>query len=229
MIEKIKYLPWDSENFGFKVGKFKINDLKCFSWNSFYKEVQANSYKLVYLISPIKLDIDAFYDCKLTYHKIKGSTSLEKNSHIFSYKGKTLSNQLFNLAFESGKYSRYYLDDQFPNDKFKLLYGKWLDNSLRTDYASDVLVYMIKDKAVGLLTYKISDKQSSIGIIATESDCQGHGIGASLMKHYEAILPKSIETLNVVTQGVNHVARNFYEKFGYTIAESCYVYHIWFK
>lgn len=226
----VNYLPWDSENFGFKVGKLIINDLHRFSWEVFKEYQRTNGYKLIYLISPIKLYINAFYDYKLTYSKNRTKNNhIVSDSHIHSYKDRALSEQLLNLALESGKYSRYHLDEQFPSRKFEFLYKKWLENSLLTDYASDVLVYELNNKPVGLLTYKVTGEQTSIGIIATDSKYQGRGIGSALMRYYDSILPDSIETLEVVTQGVNLAARSFYEKFGYAVKESCYVYHIWSK
>ena len=225
----VKFLPWDSTNFGFKVGKYLVEDLANFSWDILYIELQENAYKLVYLITPIKVETNAFYDYKLTYKKKRNTNNIKKNPHIFSYKGKALSCQLLRVALESGKYSRYNLDERFPADKFELLYHKWLENSLLTDYASDVLIYELNDKPVGLLTYKVLGEQSSIGILATDPEYQGIGIGSALMQYYESLLPDSVQTLEVVTQGVNLAARSFYEKFGYTIEESCYVYHIWSK
>lgn len=225
----IEFLPWDSENFGFKVGRFTITGVSNFKAESLYEVMSANDYELIYLVSPMKLDLDEFCDHKLTYQKKHEKRNPEVNAHIHSYKGKQLTESLLNLSLESGKHSRYHIDSKFPQDKFQFLYKKWIENSLLTDYATNVLVYEKEDKPVGLLTYKITDCQSSIGIIATAPEYQGQGIGSSLMRCYETLLPESVNTMEVVTQGVNHSARNFYEKFGYTIAESCYVYHIWSK
>lgn len=228
-MKEIEYLPWDSENFGFKVGRFSIRETSDFKLDHLSDLMTTEAYDLVYLVSPTNLGIDAFYDNKLTYSKAYERNDTPLNAHVHSYKGRHLTEKLLELSFESGKYSRYRLDNKFPQDKFQYLYRKWIENSLLTEYATDVLVYEDEGNPIGLLTYRISKNNASIGIIATHPNFQGCGIGSSLMRHFESILPESVETLEVVTQGINLSARKFYEKFGYTVAESCYVYHIWSK
>ena len=229
MIYNVQYLPWDSQSFGFKVGKIVLTKKSSINTVALFEEMQRNNYKLIYLCTPFKVDIENFYDTKLVYAKTFCKHNEPLNEHIRSYKGKAITEALLKLAYESGKYSRFNLDERFPKELFELLYYKWLENSIFTDFSTDVLVYEVNNMPVGLLTYKTNETKSSIGIISIAPEYQGCGIGSFLMQYYESILSNDIKTLEVITQGVNHVARKFYEKFGYSIAEICYVYHVWSK
>ena len=225
----VQYLTWDSLCFGFKVGKLVLTKKSCVNNVALIEEMHRNNYKLIYLCTPSKIDLESFYDTKLVYTKLFSKQFMPSNEHIRSYKGKAITEALLKLAYESGKYSRFNLDERFPKELFELLYYKWLENSIFTDFSTDVLVYEVNNMPVGLLTYKTNETKSSIGIISIAPEYQGCGIGSFLMQYYESILSNDIKTLEVITQGVNHVARKFYEKFGYSIAEICYVYHVWSK
>lgn len=225
---EIQFLEWDTIHFGFKIGCFNLEANENVSLEELVNKAKEENYKLIYLKSPILINkISLFYDEKLVYSKSKDFVGEIFYSDIESYKIGLIEPEIYELALNSGEYSRYKLDDRFPVECFNLLYRKWIENSIFTDYATDVLVYRINNKPVGLMTYKNNMNISNIGIIAVNPNYQGYGIGTKLMKHYLSLLDDEITILDVVTQGVNIPARNFYEKNGYTITSRSYLYHLW--
>ena len=224
----VKFLDWDTKHFGFKVGTIEIDKEKDFSLEQLKNDVRIEDYKLVYLKSSSLLDNSTlFFDEKLVYSQKKTNVDSFFCSEIESYRSNIIEQEVYDLALKSGEYSRYKLDQNFPTECFHLLYNKWIENSIYTDYATDVLVYRLERKPVGLLTYRNSEDTSSIGIIAVNQDFQGYGIGSKLIKYYQSLLSNNIKVLDVVTQGVNKPARCFYEKNGYEVTSRTYIYHLW--
>ena len=226
----IDYKEWDTKNFGFKVGSVNIGNIKDFSIVTVKKEAKKKGFKLIYLQSPIKLENShLFFDEKITYtkpNKEKQGFNLHIDE-ILSYNSKYINEDLYKLAILSGEYSRFNLDNKFPKDKFFLLYNKWIENSILSNFATDVLVYKVEGKIVGLLTYHNKNDISNIGIIAVNPAYQGFGIGSKLIKFYQNKLTDEIIELEVITQGINKTARAFYEKNGYKIKSKIYIYHLW--
>jgi ribosomal protein S18 acetylase RimI-like enzyme len=222
------FLDWDTKYFGFKVGIIEIDKEKVFSLEQLKNDARIEGYKLVYLKSSSLLDdYTLFFDEKLVYSKIKEDVEDFMCPEIETYRQESIEAEIYELALKSGECSRYKLDQNFPTECFQLLYNKWIENSIYTDYATDVLVYRLDRKPVGLLTFRNSEDTSSIGIIAVGQDFQGYGIGSKLIKYYQSILSNNIKMLTVVTQGVNKPARFFYEKNGYEVTSRTYIYHLW--
>jgi len=225
---KIQYLRWDTENFGFKVGLVEVCSEDNFSLELVEQLAKNEKYKLVYIKSTYLLNCPSiFCDEKLVYKQLNNAIETLQFPNIESYTLKTVEAELYELSLRSGKYSRYNLDNKFPNECFQRLYYKWIYNSIYTDYATDVLVYRINGKVVGLLSYKNDKENSNIGIIAVNPNYQRYGIGSKLLKHYQSLLGNNIKTMTVVTQGINQIARFFYEKNGYNISSRTYIYHLW--
>lgn len=135
---------------------------------------------------------------------------------------------LYELAYESGKYSRFRLDERFGIRNFEKLYQAWIDNSLNGSFADEVLVYEESGTIHGLVTYKKQGNGAVIGLIATSRERQGKGIGKKLLEVVEQRLVKeSIYELKIPTQLENEAACSFYKKQGYTIVETTDLMHYW--
>ena len=226
---EIHILNWDTENFGFKIGYIEINNCDNLLVEQLKKDAKKENFKLIYLKSPSLLNnISLFFDEKLVYSKNQEKINEFSCPEIESYRNTSIiESEIYDLALKSGEYSRYKLDNNFPVDCFRVLYKKWIENSIYTDFATDVLVYKIKNKPVGLLTYKHEEDKSNIGIISVNQEFQGCGIGSKLIKYYHSLLKNKVKVFDVVTQGVNNPAKSFYEKNGYKLTSRTYIYHLW--
>ena len=226
---EIKYKEWDSLNFGFKVGELYIGSTDLNDIYDLLEKCKIENYRLIYIHSNIIQNVNnLFYDEKITYSKNRESYSPIVDDCIKSANILDLNNELYALAIVSGKYSRYNLDPNFPNDKFIMLYNKWIENSIKKQISTETLIYKnIDGVSVGMITYKNIDNISKIGILATNPTIQGKGIGSKLIEFYESNLPKSIENIEVVTQGINFSAKCFYKKNRFQIKNVEYIYHYW--
>ena len=148
---------------------------------------------------------------------------------VKDYDFNQLGNKLFYpLAFESGKHSRFKLDAQFKEIKFRELYIKWVDNSINKEFADKVFYINQQHKVVGFVTVKKYEKYAKIGLIAIDPNSQGKGYGSILIEQVEkyCIENKLIE-LQIPTQKENLLACKFYTKLGYSIIKEINIKHFW--
>jgi len=223
----IKYLDWDSSFFNKKIGLLDLTSYSTFS------QIQ-NDYELIYVVggNENSIDIDGF---KQTYteNKVIFSKKIEDvkrvtNSNIFEVSGDFPKNQIYELALESGKFSRFKLDPNFNQNEFEKLYKKWVDNSFNKEFADTILVYQEQNKILGFITFKIMEKQATIGLIGVCPKHQGKGIGKKMVQSVEMELANNgIEELRIPTQLQNELACKFYKGLGYEIIEKKMIKHFW--
>jgi dTDP-4-amino-4,6-dideoxy-D-galactose acyltransferase len=217
---------WDSDFFNLKIGEVNLSDGEDYS--------NFTDYDLLYVVSDEDFDLkldgfkNSFSEQKVKFHK-NLSEIFQTNENVYSHSEIEYNIQnIYQLAFESGKQSRFLLDKNFGKEKFKELYRLWIDNSISKTFADDVLLYKSNEEVVGLLTYKITDDKATVGLIAVSNEQQGKGIGGILLKHLETVLyQKKITSLIIPTQFENKQACNFYHKQGYSIFENTFIKHYW--
>lgn len=223
---EIKKLDWDSDFFNIKVGEIINPDT-----NSI---VLKDDFDLIYVVSDEDLQFkvegfeDTFSETKVIFCKTL-ENKIQKSDVIFKFDEVDINReQLYILAYESGKNSRFLLDKKFDESNFKKLYQAWIDNSINKKFADDILVYFEEDQIKGFVTYKVKSDSASVGLIAVDTNYQGKGIGAKLLKYLENILiQKEIEKIIIPTQLSNIQACNFYNKQGYSIKNKTYIKHYW--
>lgn len=224
----IQKLIWDSTFFEFPIGEvvgLESNDL-----------TNASDFDLLYLksVNQVQLEIpgfvNSFSEAKITFAK---SIKVENQySQAVTEFDATKQNResLYELAYESGTFSRFKLDQKFPAEKFKEMYQKWVDNSINKSFADGVLVFMENNEILGFVTYKHHLEIATIGLIAVSPNQQRKGIGQQLLAAVEKIAhEKQLKTLQIPTQESNQLACNFYAKSGYTINEILFIKHYWKK
>ena len=197
----IQNVEWDSQHFNMNVGIYYVPTLKeIFNLESLEHEMKEYLYDVVYVrckIPVIELENKhTFRDERIVYTKDNSDYPpprwpLEQKYHcvsIRSCKNNNITNELIQLALASGEYSRYKLDERFDEECFVKLYKDWIVNSIDKDFATDVLVASVNNHDVGLLTYKITDRVSSIGLLAVAATHRGLHIGKYLMQYYQELL-----------------------------------------
>ena len=225
----VKSLPWDSAFFDLDVGELVIHGS-----NTATIEI-SNPFDLIYLKTSEESDISlAHYNC--TFSEIKvifERTGLRKNKRIPAairsvFDGQHNLVELYELAEESGKYSRFHLDPKFSEVHFKNLFHTWIDNSLSKAFADGFLVCEVAAKTVGFVTYRTHTDHATIGLIAIHATQQGKGIGSQLIRGVEnKLIESGITTLRIPTQLKNEQACKFYKKLGYSPVETTEIKHFW--
>ncbi len=220
----IKRLDWDSKFFGFEIGE--LNFGQPFS--------NQNQYELLYVKSDSDFEsqitgfVPTYSENKVVYSKIlKISNNIINNNITTEFKGFPV-NELYEIAYESGKYSRFKMDEYFSKNDFERLYGEWIDNSLNKKFADGHLFYIDQGNLCGFVTYKIFESFAVIGLFAVSQLMQGRGIGGKLINAVENFLfEKKIYELRIPTQYENLSACSFYSKMGYKVVESSTIKHYW--
>ena len=228
LVEKVN---WDSDFFGYEVGKLELSNTSTFTWEAFEKASEA--FKLVYVFSEEKLN---YAPLKLMDEKVVLEHSLDnlesRNSHIGISSFKFSENgyeQLKQLSLESGLYSRFNQDENFQNDEFKRMYLQWIENLVVKNQAFEIIVYLEGNDILGFASLnKKTDTTANIGLVAVSSKARGKGIGSHLI---EAAINKAsahnFKSVEVVTQMENQAAVGLYKKCDFKIKSITNIYHYW--
>ena len=225
----IRLLEWDTAFFGFKIGAVDVSSL------SEVAVCELERFDLVYIFAQkkeTKISYDLFLaDEKRTYLKKIQEPLMLMDKNIFSVVPSEIADvKLLDLTYQAGAYSRFKLDNGFPEGSFKKLYKSWINKSVSRNIAKEVLVYKTKDyECAGLITLGLKNDKPDIGIIAVDKAVRGIGIGSKLIHAAEwwALNKQQINEIQVVTQGANIHACKFYERQGYSLKTKLFIYHWW--
>lgn len=234
-MNELKYLEWDSNFFGFKVGLLSsvgtLNKL-----NAQLDKYQKDGYRLIYLVLSQRINETFlnknnrecfFMDEKITFIK-KIEKNKNTNSNILKYAGNNSDELLYELAIQSGEYSRFKLDKNIEDEKFRQLYILWMTNSINKVIANEVFV-VDKKNVRGVVTLGEKNKRANIGLIAVNKECRGEGLGKQLLVAAENWgSSQGYKHIQVVTQKHNKIACSFYESNGYHQEKNQFIYHVWF-
>ena len=228
----IKYLPWDSETFGFKVGNLLCSDPNDVEdLHQIVLKSHDDEYKLLYckdVTVPNAVLSDSFFlaDEKVVFRTEISESSCCVSESVKSVLYQPLNKDLLLLALQSGGHSRYYLDKNMPIHAYLSLYSAWIRNSLDGSIASEVLTYQIGGKSVGLLTFKQTKNLVTIGLVAVDHAYTNKGIGSKMLRHMYSLFPQGT-VVEVATQKRNVGACHFYERNGFCTKCIQNIYHIW--
>ncbi len=229
-------LEWDSTFFNKKIGHVVVKNQNIHELKKILQEAYVLGYELVYLFtgkdylinrSVLKTFNGNLVGRKVIFSRMIPSVVSEIDSNIESFHSQEIPKVLFNLAYDSGQYSRFKKDTRrFNKNDFYNLYSEWLRNSVNRKISREVFVYKEMGIIQGFVTLSINDDIGNVGLIAVDSQVQSKGIGTRLLtKVYNYLSCKNIKQLNIPTQKENHVACNFYRKRGFNIICEQNVYH----
>jgi len=235
-MDRIKIKEWDSEFFNLKVAEIAFDCIQDGEFITFINHLKEEKINLVYIYPQNTGSTDflihksiPLVDTKVTFSKQPKEIEYFDSGRIKSYRLDQYYADLLKLAYESGTYSRFKLDSKFPEGSYEKLYKIWLDNSIDRKIADDLLIYLDnQDKVSGFVTYKISDDNLRIGLIAVSPESRGEGIGKSLLLHIEKIATdNNTQEILVDTQEENTGACRFYYNFGFKVKIQQPIFHLW--
>ena len=132
------------------------------------------------------------------------------------------------LAIQSGKFSRFAVDQNIPQEKFMALYKIWIQHSLRKEIAEEILIIREGDRVVGMITLGNKNGRGDIGLVAVDENSRRKRYGEILVRAAQQwFLKNGYEFGQVVTQGMNIPACNLYKKCGYSVESVDFFYHFW--
>lgn len=232
----IERLDWDSTFFGYEVGKTNIIDPEKFDFASF--DTTKEHFKLIYVYSPKDINLNRFrlVDRKVVFMRslmAKQEHSLPKDVTIQKLSSYKLSEKnyscLFDLALESGIYSRFKIDENFVNNEYEKLYTEWIRTSISGKNAFEVIIALKGDELLGFVTLAKKDNLTAeIGLIAVSRSSRGLGLGKALINAaFNIFFDKNLQIIQVVTQKNNAPAMALYSSLNFKIEEITNIYHFW--
>lgn len=213
-------LPFDSDLFGYPVGKCQIGE----TWSEARFMDKVKDYQLVYIFSESPLAVTSPHlrraDIKLTFQKDLTQVN-SPDSDIHPYSG-DLTDTLLDLALESGICSRFKTDPGFRNGEYKKLYSLWIKNAINQHEV------WVADRMTGFVSCHLSGEKAQIGLIAIDKSRRGEGWGRKLVLAAENFaLNKEAKSMTIGTQEANIPAASLYRSLNYRLVERVFVYHYW--
>jgi len=134
-------------------------------------------------------------------------------------------NQVVNLSRKSFVFTRFHLDLAIANSKANEVKGEWVRNFFLGNRGDQMIVALVDKKIVGfaqLLHGK--DKTLIIDQIAVNDEHRRKGIAEDMIAFTETKC-KGFSKISVGTQIANIPSINLYEKIGFKISDTQYVFH----
>lgn len=235
---RIEQLTWDSEFFGFKVGKLASDD-RPESFQVVQKEMNERGFRLVYwatphahsalqdhhiveqltLVRPVNLETEV---SPVWCHGHHEELSVVVHSHCAP------GDQLVALAMEAGWSSRFRIDPHVDDQTFERLYLTWIQKSCLGEAADRVITVWDANTIAGFVTVAHRGDECKVGLIAVSPEYQRRGIGRQLLSQVRMFATDvGAITLSVTTQSNNAGAVRLYQSAGYTVREGLHWYHFW--
>lgn len=242
MTLNVQRLDWDSEFFGFGVGRLIGSIVSTTALAHALQDAAERGLRLVYgqcghaEVASHQLCLELggrFVDAKRTYSLSLADAQLTSTVPALRADDSPCSRrQLRSLAWQSAEFSRYRVDPDMPRGSWQRMYSAWIQNSLNGKLADAVLVEREAEneggRIVGMITVSHCGEVGTIGLLGVDERWRGRGIGRRLLQAAASQCRTSGCTqLVVVTQGDNAPACRAYESAGYSLADEQHIFHFW--
>lgn len=235
----IEELPWDTEHFGVRVGELRVGRASADEVRAVL-EASAAQFELVYVrnanTNAMSQDVLETFNGEQTDTRAvfeRSSLQLPKEGNpppageLRRAQPGSNSSALRSLARQVAEHSRFQNDTRFPPSWVSTLYETWLARSIEREHADEVLVWWLDDEPVGLYTIKVAGDCGTLDLFAVDEGQRGKGIGAALLRAGLLWMQeRGLSRASVTTQLSNPVCK-LYRGFGYSLAETEDIYHLW--
>ena len=229
----LQELQWDSEFFGFRVGKLQESGQPVSAFD-LLAQMKASGFRLVYWDSTNPQDeliryhvIDQVLleaDQTLSTASVLGITSFTVRERPKSYP----DSQIIDLALQAGWSSRFRVDPGFSEDQFRRMYETWIRRSCMHEIADCILTVDDGPNCAGFLSLSLRNGCAHVSLMAVSPKYRQQGIGRLLLKdaaRYSA--ERGCSRMRVVTQSNNFAALRLYEGSGFQPVDVRHWYHFW--
>jgi len=233
--EVCRYLPWDSEFFGVRIGSVLPHRLDGETVEAIRAFRRENRIDCLYFLAgledarTIRLAEDEGFrmvDLRVTLER-RGAPPAAAPGEILIRPAEEADLPILKaLARENHVDSRFYYDGHFSRERCDALYEAWIENGVRGQ-ADRVLVPEVEGRAAGYITCH-REGPPRIGLLGVGPAAQGKGLGGRLIREALAwFAGERIERVSVVTQGRNVRAQRAYQREGFVTASVEVWYHGW--
>ncbi|MGL1902745.1 MAG: GNAT family N-acetyltransferase [Fibrobacterales bacterium] len=234
-IHQYTHLEWDSNFFEFPIAQLSNPTISEPELYATLDHLKADGYVLIYFPTDTPYH---FTHPKYTIVPVNSKVTLslklstkENHTNFLNtvISGKNLDKQrITNIALQSAKFSRFFIDTKISSTKASELYAIWIRNSFNPSPSHDILVTEENGIITGICSLSMSHINATIELFAIDELSRGKGYGKKLLNGALAWLnSKGILHCTVVTQGQNSAALHLYESCGFRMDKEEFYYHIW--
>ncbi len=230
-------LEWDSEFFGFGIGRIDAAQLDDAVVAAAREWALASEVRCLYFLAGADDAATtraaeragmACTDIRMTFEQTLGGQEPDScPPDIRQWRPDDLP-VLRAIAGSSHADTRFYADPHFARERCDALYETWIERSC-AGFAQTVLVAQGDDgRALGYVTGHLRGDAASLGLIAVAPEAQGRGLGPRLVNAFLAWSAGQRATrAMVVTQGRNVRAQRLYQRCGFLTSAVQVWYHFW--
>lgn len=233
----IEPLAWDSEFFGFPIGKVKAGSVSLQDIAEVAQESKSCGFKCVYwlqesrssdLLAEAQRQGFRWVDLRVELSRnVKPNIATPPSPGVRPARSDDLG-QLQEIAEATQEDTRFHKDGLFPPDRAKALYSKWIERDLDQN---EVWVGAEEaDNLTGFVSLAVnpSTAVATIGLVSVASGSQGQGWGRQLMSAaLHSALSHGCQSCRVVTQGTNVGALGLYQSCGFRVNQTHHWMHLW--
>jgi len=226
----IEILPWDSEFFGFRIGRLRAESLTPALASDAKQWCRANDVSCLYFLGEGEpTDGPEGFHVAEGFHVVDERVTFRWDAQLVEEKPEAVRTfqpddleHLEAIARCSHRDTRFYHDPEFSRERCDDLYATWIRRSCE-GWADAVFVAIDQGRPAGYLTCT----GNSIGLVAVAEAARGRGLGKQLVNAAQRHLYASgAAYAEVVTQGRNQAARKLYSGRGFQVVNTKYWYHL---
>jgi dTDP-4-amino-4,6-dideoxy-D-galactose acyltransferase len=231
----VKYLSWDSDFFGRRIGRILADVLDSTKLREIFEWQRAEKVACLYFLADpnqaetLKLvEQNNFHltDLRVTLERAVPvpAPTMPVEVRLFAERDRAV---LRAIARISHRDSRFYFDGHFPRERCDQLYDTWISKSC-DGYADVTMVAEVAGQTAGYITCHKEDQEGTIGLVGVHPDFQGRALGQALVNASLAWFAREgFQKASVVTQGRNNRAQRLYQRCGFLSRSIQLWYHWW--
>jgi len=242
-VDPLTYLPWDSAHFGLRIARSTLRQFDSGAYPKLEKACMDLDLDCLYFLADaadhatisalLKCGFD-FVDIRLTLEARVGAIPSARAQDGLLLRSGLASDLEALLPIAGGSYgqSRFFVDTRFGRERASLMYEIWLEKSLTSDFADNVVVAEILGRAVGFITIHLNKPpgEGNIGLVGVAESARGKGCASGMLHQASRWLSAhGLDRLNVVTQGSNVSAQRLYQRSGFVSRSVEIWFHKWFE
>lgn len=233
-----RFLPWDTEFFGVRVGRVEPHRLTPASTAEILAWCRTHAIDLLYFLA----DFDDPDTVRLAeenrFHLVDLRVTLDRTLDATVSPPATPSIRtarpddlpaLRAIASAAFRQSRFFFDQRISDERAGDLYAIWIEKRVR-EPDSQVFVADWNGEAAGFITCLLDGPHGEIDLFGVGEAARGKGLGRALVEHaLQWFAAGGAGRVSVVTQGRNIAAQRLYQHCGFATAALQLWYHRWFS
>lgn len=230
-------LPWDTEFFGFRVGRLHARRLTPATQATALAWAAAERLRCVYFFAdPTCATTIAcahaggfkFVDVRMDFAATLAANAGEPDPRLRDAAPGDLP-AIEHLARIAHQDTRFFKDSEFPVNRCADLYAEWIRRDLERHHV--MVASADADGPAGYVTCQVdpATQTGRIGLIAVAAGARERGLGRALvggaLQHFRQA---GCRRVMVTTQASNVPAQRLYQGMGFRTAETAATFHRWF-